>query len=257
MRDMHVHTLYSSDSHTPMEAHVRGALERGLETVCFTDHVDFNPVDYGYLFYRPDDYFQGLDAVRSQYGDRLEILAGMEFGETHLYRDQLLDLTRRPYDFVIGSVHWVDDIFPGDAAKRGIPAAEYFDRYWQVMLEMVKRGGFDALGHVDFPKRYYGELRWSEPVLREIFARLLDSGAVLEINTSSLRKGLDEPMPGAALLELYREAGGRWVTVGSDAHVPEDLHAGYDAAAALLGRLGLGEVKYVERRQVPVATPEE
>ena len=209
MRDLHVHTLFSSDSCTPMEAHAERALALGLETVCFTDHVDFNPADYGYLFYQPDDFFAAFDALRARCAGRLELLAGMEFGETHLYPEQLRALARRPYDFVIGSVHWVDDVFPDSAVKQGIPAGEYFDRYWQVMLEMVRQGGFDALGHMDFPKRYYGELRWSEPVVREIFARLLDAGAVIEINTSSLRKGLDEPMPGEALLALYRDAGGR------------------------------------------------
>lgn len=255
MRDLHVHTLFSSDSHAPMESHVQRALTLGLETVCFTDHVDYNPVDFGYLFYQPDAFFAEFDALKARFAGRVELLAGMEFGETHLYREQFRELARRPYDYVIGSVHWVDDVFPGDAAKRGIPAEEYFDRYWQVMLEMVRDGGFDALGHVDFPKRYYRELRYSEDVVREIFARLVDSGAVIEINTSSLRKGCDAPMPGEALLALYREAGGRRVTVGSDAHTPEDLNADYGAAAALIRRYGLEEVKYVGRKQIPVATP--
>ena len=63
MRDLHVHTLFSSDSRTPMEAHVLRALALGLETVCFTDHVDYNPADYGYLFYQSDAFFAELEAL--------------------------------------------------------------------------------------------------------------------------------------------------------------------------------------------------
>ena len=157
MRDLHVHTRFSSDSQTPMEAHVLRAIALGLETVCFTDHVDFNPVDFGYLFYQPDAFFAELRALRERYGDRVELLAGMEFGETHLYRTELAGLLKRPYDFVIGSVHWVGDLFPADAVKKGVPMREYAGGYWGVMLEMARLGGFDAMGHMDFPKRYYGD----------------------------------------------------------------------------------------------------
>ena len=254
MRDLHVHTLFSSDSRAGMASHVQRALALGLETVCFTDHVDFNPVDEGYLFYRPDDYFAALDAQRKAHGDRVELLAGMEFGETHLYRRELDALLRRPYDFVIASVHWVDDLFPSIAVRQGVPVAEYSARYWQVTLDMARVGGFDALGHMDFPKRYYGEMAYDEKKIDEIFAALLERDAVIEINTSSLRKGLSETMPGPALLQRYREAGGRYVTVGTDAHTPEDLNADYVTAAALIRRFGLTEVKYVERKRVPVQT---
>ena len=252
MRDLHVHTLFSSDSRTPMEAHVLRALALGLETVCFTDHVDYNPADYGYLFYQSDAFFAELEALRALYGGRVELLAGMEFGEPHLYGEPFAELLRRPYDYVIASVHWVGDLFPGGAAKGGVPAREYYEGYWKVMLDMVKNGGFDALGHVDFPKRYYGELIYDEATVREIFARLLDQGAVIEINTSSLRKGLPETMPGPALLELYRAAGGRYVTVGSDAHSPEELSAGYARAAELIRAWGLEEIKYVGRTRTRV-----
>ena len=48
--------------------------------------------------------------------------------------------------------------------------------------------------------------------------QLLEKDMVIEINTSSLRKGHSETMPGKELVEIYKECGGMYVTVGPDAH---------------------------------------
>lgn len=63
-------------------------------------------------------------------------------------------------------------------------------------------GGFDALGHMDFPKRYYSEIYYEEATINEIFRNLLDKDLDIEINTSSLRKGHEQTMPGRELLEI-------------------------------------------------------
>jgi len=113
----------------------------------------------------------------------------------------------------------------------------------------VKQGGFDALGHIDFPKRYYGEIYYVESELKEIFKRLLEKDMVIEINTSSLRKGHSETMPGKDLLQIYGDCGGRYVTIGSDAHVEQDAGADYEAAKALAEACGLRQVVYRERKR--------
>ena len=63
---------------------------------------------------------------------------------------------------------------------------------------------------------------------------LLDKNMVIEINTSSLRKGHNETMPGKELLEIYKECGGIYVTVGSDAHEIEDIGADNNIAKKLI-----------------------
>jgi histidinol phosphatase-like PHP family hydrolase len=45
--DMHVHTHYSCDSQASMNSYCAKAVETGVDTICFTDHVDFNPHDDG------------------------------------------------------------------------------------------------------------------------------------------------------------------------------------------------------------------
>lgn len=102
------------------------------------------------------------------------------------------------------------------------------------------------------PKRYYGEIYYEEAKVREIFKHLLDKDMVIEINTSSLRKGHSETMPGDELLALYKDCGGRYTTVGSDAHEVLDMGADGGAARTLVHGYGLQEVVYEQRRRMPV-----
>ncbi len=248
--DCHVHTEFSCDSEAKMEEYIKQALEKDIRRICFTDHVDLNPDDYGYNYYNPEKYFETFRKVKEQYGERIQICSGIEFGEPHLYGERLKQLSAYPYDFIIGSIHWIGNMFPCQKVREQYSAKEFYTLYWKEVLNTVRRGGFDALGHIDFPKRYYGEIYYVETELKEIFKWLLDGDMVIEINTSSLRKGHSETMPGKELLEIYRDCGGRYVTIGSDAHVEADLAADCEEAQALAEACGLWQVVYENRKRI-------
>ena len=249
MRDMHVHTEFSCDSEARIEDYIIEGNKKKISIICFTDHVDLNPNDYGYNYYSADKYWSKFGEIKSKNDTAVELLAGIEFGEPHLYENQLKELTKYPYDFVIGSIHWIGDMFPCQKVREQYCAKEFYKLYWQEVLKTVKTGGFDALGHIDFPKRYYGEIYYEAPVMKEIFCSLLDKDLVMEINTSSLRKGHAQTMPGIELLEMYKENGGKYVTIGSDAHVVEDIGVDYKVAKELLNTVGLEEVIYRKRKR--------
>lgn len=40
--DLHAHTSFSSDSEEPMENALSAMVEKGLKTVCFTEHMDMD-----------------------------------------------------------------------------------------------------------------------------------------------------------------------------------------------------------------------
>ena len=248
--DYHIHTEFSCDSEAKMETYIKQALERDIRMLCFTDHVDLNLDDYGYNYYNPEKYFETFREVKETYGEQLTLCSGIEFGEPHLYGDALKRLWAYPYDFIIGSIHWIGNMFPCQKVREQYLAKEFYTLYWKEVLNTVKQGGFDALGHIDFPKRYYGEIYYVESELREIFNRLLDKDRIIEINTSSLRKGHSETMPGKDLLQIYADCGGQYVTIGSDAHVEQDVGVDYEAAKALAEGLGLRQVVYRERKRV-------
>lgn len=250
MRDLHVHTEYSCDSDADMELYVKQAIDLNVETICFTDHVDYNKNDYGYDYYNSENFFRKYNKIKAEYGNNIDFCAGIEFGEPHLYVKELAELSKKPYDFIIGSIHWIGNMFPCQKVREQYTAKEFYGFYWEEVLKTVKQGGFDSLGHIDFPKRYYGEIYYTENILNEIFKYLLDKDMVIEINTSSLRKGHIETMPGIDLLEIYKSNGGQYITIGSDAHVVEELCADYQIAKSLVEKVGLREVIYKNRKRI-------
>ena len=247
--DFHIHTNFSFDSKADMEKYIQTAIEKNMYSVCFTDHVDLNKNDDGYKFYNPQKYFEDLNRLKEKYANQIKVYSGIEFGEPHVYTEDFKYLSALPYDFIIGSVHWMGDMFP---CKEKYSAKEYFSVYWEEVMNTVKHGGFDSLGHVDFPKRYFGEMYYSEEKVREIFKLLLDKDMVIEINTSSLRKGLNETMPGREMLALYRDCGGKYVTIGSDAHEEKDVGADNAFAKELVKEFELQEVIYEKRNRITV-----
>lgn len=250
MRDLHVHTENSCDSEADMELYVKKAIDLNFETICFTDHVDLNKNDYGYDYYNSENFFEKYNKIKGEYGNNIDLCACIEFGEPHLYVNELEELSKKPYDFIIGSIHWIGNMFPCQKVREQYTAKEFYNLYWEEVLKTVKQGGFDSLGHMDFPKRYYGEIYYTETILNEIFKNLLDKNMIIEINTSSLRKGHVETMPGIDLLEIYKTSGGQYITIGSDAHVVEDLCADYQIAKSLVEKVGLREVIYKNRKQI-------
>ncbi len=124
---------------------------------------------------------------------------------------------------------------------------EFFEEIHKVK---ENANGITICTGIDFPKRYYKEIYYEEQMIAEIFKEMLEKNIVMEINTSSLRKGLDDTMPSKEILEIYKDNGGKYVTIGSDAHEEVDLAAGNDRAKRLVSELGLQEVVYRERKKV-------
>ena len=248
--DFHVHTEMSCDSEAKISEYIDIAKRKKVDAVCFTDHVDFNLIDEGYHYYNPDNFFDYYSKFCSDPDIGVDIHAGIEFSEPHLYGNELEKLKKYPYDFIIGSVHYVGDLFPSQTVREQYTAKEFYELYWKEVYKCVLFGGFDCLGHIDFPKRYYGELYYQEELIREIFQIMLQKNIILEINTSSLRKGLTTTMPSDELLEIYKHCGGNYITIGSDAHVAEDLAANNAEAQKLADQYELKNVIFKKHKMI-------
>ena len=58
-------------------------------------------------------------------------------------------------------------------------------------------------------------------IITEILKTVIQDGKGIEINTSSRRYGLKDSTPSRDILKLYKELGGKIITIGSDSHKPE------------------------------------
>lgn len=248
--DIHTHSRFSCDSKAEIDDMCQRAMDKGLKAICITDHIDYNPNDYGYNYYQLREYMQSISDVKDKYKDKLIVLSGIEFSEPHIYKEQLEEFQSKGFDVILGSIHWLDHEFVGQKELlQKYPQIEVEQIYYGMILDTIKHGGFDVLAHLDFPKRYYGNSVIGREVLTEILIALVGADIALEINTSSLRKGVDECMPSLSIVEEYIKLGGKKLTLGSDAHVLGDIGGDFEQVVDMLSEeakdaLGI----YVNRR---------
>lgn len=229
--DLHVHTNYSHDSNTPMEQYAIQAIDRGIDIVCFTDHYECNRYYDTTQSINLAKRAEQFHRLKAKYSSQVKLLLGVEFGEPHLNKqlhDMVLSLG---LDMIIGSIHYPLDVqllSAGDSNRR------YYERmYDQYVWDMVSNGGIDVLGHIDLPKRYNSDYVADTAMQQQILQLCVQKGIVPEVNTSSVRRGLD-PMPNLDMITYYQQVGGKYIVVNSDSHRPCDLGAGIaDIVSAL------------------------
>jgi len=253
--DMHVHSKYSCDSDIELEAYCLGAIQKGIHAICFTEHIDYNVNDYGYGYYNSQEFFNTFSYLKEKYKSTLTILCGIEFAEPHLYQDKFLEYSKLPYDYILGSIHfWYKDMFPTRMIKAEVSAKVCYEYYWNEVLAAVNIGGFDALAHIDFPKRYYNQLIINTDKLHEICNKMVQNNICLEINTSSLRKNVIESMPDKEILSMYKSCGGKYITIGSDAHNVDELSADNVYAKNLIDYFDFIKVIFTQRKMQNLLT---
>jgi len=261
LKDYHIHTCFSCDSRASMERVCRAALARGMVEVAITDHADFEPLDdcYGYL--RPRAWWEALRRCRAAFEGRLTIRAGVEFGEGHRFRDRVAEvLSAYPYDLALGSLHWAGgrpawlrSFFDG-----GLSLDDGLALYFDELALLAAEADYDVLAHLDFVRRAvhqrFGlqelDLRSHEELVRRVLRIVVERGKGLEVNTRTARQGIGGPSPPLQVLRWFREEGGRIVTLGSDAHRPEEVGAGFERALAMAREAGFEELAAFERRVV-------
>ncbi len=250
MFDYHVHTTQSADCSTPIRDSCTAAIARGVTEIAFTDHIEHEPADMSFGFYRYDQYLDELEQARGEFGDRLVILAGAEVDFNRGIQDDVeCFLAKHAFDFVIGSVHYGESgeiIFPEYFDNRSLD--DVFLAYFEEVHAAVETGWFDSIGHIDLPKRYspsaagaYDSARYRDS-LTMIFQSMVNRRVSFEINTSGLRQAPRTSMPSAQIVALYSSLGGELVTIGSDSHVPDTIGAGFERTYDMLELCGVHAV---------------
>ena len=85
LSDCHLHSSHSGDSTAPMEEMILEGIRKGLHTMCFTEHNDFDfPITdldpEGKFECNADLYFKEFKECQRKYSDRIQLLFGIELG---------------------------------------------------------------------------------------------------------------------------------------------------------------------------------
>ena len=248
--DSHMHTKFSADSQmTAAEVLVR-AEELNLGVV-FTEHFDYGlELDGKEFSFDATEYMNEYKNFRGS-----SVRLGVEVGLRKFARSANEKfIAAADFDFVIGSIHLVDDfdIYYPDFYE-GKDKTTAYKKYFQQMAEEFSVADFDAAGHIDYICRAapYDNPEIDYPTFKaEIDAVLkiiVEREKVLELNTRRFfnARAIEELVP---VYKKYRELGGRFVTIGSDAHKVAAVGNYFNRALDFVHELDLTPVTFCERK---------
>jgi histidinol-phosphatase (PHP family) len=163
------------------------------------------------------------------------------------------------FDYIIGSVHFIDGwAFDHPDYQAGFlnrDVDEVYQSYCYLLKKAVESGLFDIIGHIDLVKKWghrplkKNVLEYLDPVLTSI----KDSDLVIEINSSGLNKPVREIYPSLEVLERIYQMGIP-ITLGSDAHNPQELGQNFTDAVYWAKKIGFKKLAHFEKRRKKLKT---
>ena len=244
-----------------LEQYVEQARRAGVDEIGISDHA---------YHFRQSERVWDIPWMQNRCGDDLdEYVTAVEEGkrrglpvklglEVDFLPDRVDDLASLlasyPWDYLLGSVHFVDghsvDMDPSFGDEAGWRA------YFEALAQAAASGLFDVLSHPDLVK-FFGS-RPAPEVLDELHdaaARAIAAaGTCLEVSAAGLHKPVGEVYPDLALLRRCRALDVP-ITLASDAHQPEHVGRDIDRAVAQARAAGYDTVTVFEgrrRRQEPL-----
>ncbi|TMW73639.1 histidinol-phosphatase [Alteribacter natronophilus] len=189
------------------------------------------------------------DLFREAEREGLNVKMSIEMDYTPGKHEEMAEFIQAyPFDYVIGSIHWVGNF--------GIDLAEYrkeWDRrdvkevyrhYFDQVVTLAQSNLFDVIGHLDLVKIFGYVPDDREFLLSEyerITSELAESKTCVEISTAGLRKPVGRMYPEPELLAMCRRKGIP-IVLSSDAHEPEHVGYRYQDAVKLAREAGYSKV---------------
>lgn len=245
--NFHTHTVFCDGTDTP-EALVQEALRLGCPAIGFSGH-SYAPYDTDYCM-SPEEteaYIGEVRRLQKAYGDKIRIYLGVE-------QDYFSEASTEGYDYVIGSVHYVqkDGVYlPVDAGREKQQQAvqahyggdwyAFAEDYYRLAADLRNRTRCDIVGHFDLITKFNeGQelFKTDHPRYKAAVAAAIDAlcrtPAVFEINTGAISRGYrTEPYPAADIVAQLRKRGVRRI-LSSDCHAGENLLFGFEDFADYL-----------------------
>lgn len=261
--DFHVHTSFSTDATDSAESTVLKAIEKELDMLCITDHMDIHwPYNHNEFIFDTDEYLTELNRLKKKYSDSIKLLSGVELGlrnepeEVDFITSEANRLGSLPFDFIIGSTHIVDNGDPYyDDFWEGHSVTERIRDYYEATYFNASHyDDFDVYGHLDYIVRYIPEDSHIEQtrfldITEAILKTLITKGKGIEINTKAYYSNNGNLNPSDMILSFYKSLGGEIITVGSDSHCAKHLTDGFDVASIALKKAGFKYYTVFENRK--------
>ena len=245
LADLHVHSEWSWDApRGAMAESCRRAIALGIKAIAFTEHADYSALAAGA---RLDvaGYLETVADCKREF-PRLAVWSGVELGEPHRFPAEASGLlTRGRFDLVLGSLHSVIsgdsvlELSEVDQLAQADPQ-QTMRAYFAELVELIEGPvAFEVLSHLEYPKRFWLP-GWApyrseeyEAEIRAVLEAAVGRDVALELNTSRGGDPTRALCPSPVVVGWWRQTGGRRLSVGSDAHDPTTVAAGFRLAGEI------------------------
>ncbi|MBI1858145.1 MAG: histidinol-phosphatase HisJ family protein [Candidatus Melainabacteria bacterium] len=217
-----------------------------LKDVALTDHGRYHPG------INLDEFFKFRDSVKD-----VKFKIGVEIDndpETSKADYQWMEKNYNKLDFVLGSVHFIDD-WPYDhpAHKEKFnewDIDELYGRYFAEMKNLINKGFLDGLAHVDLIKIFgHRQKKEIEYYVKDVLKLIKEKGLTVEMSTAGWRKPVNEQYPQEKIIEMIKQMDIP-ITTASDAHTAKDVGYGYDRLYEMLKKYGFNQVAVFDNHKM-------
>ena len=206
-----------------------------------------------------DEYVAKVRLAQKDF-PQLTIRLALEVDYLPGYEDWIRGLAaRHPWDYFIGSVHYVSDTWAIDDPQKLSEwnhrnADEVWTVYFERLTKAAESGFFEIIGHADLPKKFgHRPSRDCAPLYEKFLNAAQRNNCAIELNTAGLRKDCREIYPGREILRLAFQKGVP-ITFGSDAHAPGEVGMNFAEAVQLAREVGYRECRrFTQRKRESVA----
>ncbi len=244
LSDFHVHTAYCGHAQGEIRQYIEKAIERGIRELGFADHLGRYYLsrsqkkknwNWGMRDENIEKYFEEVSALREIYKERIDIYIGLEVDYIEGAESRAEEiLTSLPFDYALASIHCLPKFgWKHLAQYASLDRGAIYTEYFKAAKAALSCGLFQSLAHIDFIWRYIPFPDDFDLVLAGIDETVKvaqQSTTALEINSNGFfwskeNKPFHDPFE--FFLELVASRG-LTVTLGSDAHEPDNVALGFD-----------------------------
>lgn len=260
--DLHTHHFRCGHADGTIRDYIEAGISAGLKVIGISDHTPYfaDPKEHPFpniTMAKKElaSYVEEVLALKEEYQGKIDVLLGIEsdFFPQHaeIYRSAL---AAYPFDYIIGSVHSVDEIsifnknrWKGKSTDNHIAQKE---QYYNLIRQSARSGMFQIMGHIDAMKGNYpafSDIPAAEAI-DQTLKTIAECGVAIEINTSGKTKLSGGWYPSDEILERALFYGVE-TTFGSDAHVPSRVADEWEEVAARLREIGFTYWVYYKQKQ--------
>ena len=266
--NLHTHTHHSPDASQTVAERIAAANALGLKYMAVTDHVEINryyPAEYYHAEETNEYFYNGKGVFEASAAETealkadcapLTLLTGAEIGQIPqdieksalIYNDPRVDL-------ILGSVHELPgrpDFYFIDYTNEDIPAL--VTAYFEEVLRLAQTDCYDILAHLTYGLRYLPnrrayDLSRHRELIDEILMTVIRKGKAIELNGSGLRKPQPYIDPDLMLVKRFKELGGEYLTISTDAHDTKYLGFGIDLLEDMARTAGFDRLTVFRRHE--------